>query len=45
MTSTLHKAYPHAQLHLFEAGGHHPALLHLEEYRRVVEGFLEAPGA
>lgn len=45
MTSALRKAYPHAQLHLFEAGGHHPALLHLEEYRRVVEGFLESPGA
>jgi pimeloyl-ACP methyl ester carboxylesterase len=45
MKRALRKAYPHAELHTFEAGGHHPALLHLEEYRRVVEGFLEAPGS
>lgn len=43
MSAALRKAYPHAQLHVFEAGGHHPALLHLEEYRRAVESFLEAP--
>jgi pimeloyl-ACP methyl ester carboxylesterase len=40
MKSALRMAYPRAQIHLFESGGHHPALLHLEEYRRVVEGFL-----
>lgn len=42
-SAALLRAYPHAQRHLFEAGGHHPALLHLEEYRRAVESFLEAP--
>jgi pimeloyl-ACP methyl ester carboxylesterase len=34
------KAYPHAQVHYFESGGHHPALLNQEEYRRAVEDFL-----
>jgi pimeloyl-ACP methyl ester carboxylesterase len=43
MKSALRMAYPRAQVHLFESGGHHPALLHLEEYRKVVERFLETP--
>lgn len=40
MRKELLRAYPHAHFHEFEAGGHHPALLHPEEYRRVVENFL-----
>jgi pimeloyl-ACP methyl ester carboxylesterase len=42
MTGGLMKAYPHAQLHVFEAGAHHPALLHVEEYRQAVEAFMAA---
>ncbi|MDP2872840.1 MAG: alpha/beta hydrolase [Bacillota bacterium] len=42
--SALSRAYPTARLHLFEGGGHHPALLHADEYRRVVAEFLgESP--
>jgi pimeloyl-ACP methyl ester carboxylesterase len=44
MRRGLLRAYPHAQFHEFQAGGHHPALLHLEEYRRVVEAFLSNGG-
>lgn len=38
--SALRRAYPAARFHIFETGGHHPALLNGEEYRRVVREFL-----
>ncbi len=38
--AALMRAYPAAQFHLFEAGGHHPALQHAGEYRRIVAEFL-----
>ena len=40
MRSRLLNLYTNRQLHVFDEGGHHPALLHLEEYRHVVENFL-----
>ncbi len=36
----LRRAYPAGRFHLFEGGGHHPALQHRDEYRRVVASFL-----
>ena len=41
----LMRAYPDARVHIFAAGGHHPALMHFEEYARVVEDFLRDPHA
>jgi pimeloyl-ACP methyl ester carboxylesterase len=38
--TALRRAYPGAEFHLLEAGGHHPALVHPDEYRRVVREFL-----
>lgn len=38
--AALLRAYPGARVHRFESGGHHPALLHQDEYRRVVAEFL-----
>jgi len=36
----LRRAYPRARFHMFEAGGHHPALLHAAEFRQMVREFL-----
>lgn len=38
--AALRRAYPRAEEHQLEAGGHHPALLHAKEYREVVARFL-----
>jgi pimeloyl-ACP methyl ester carboxylesterase len=41
MRSQLRQAYPNAEVYEFSEGGHHPALLHLQEYQQVVEEFLQ----
>ena len=38
--TALRRAYPEAQFHVFDAGGHHPALTQSAEYQRVVAAFL-----
>jgi pimeloyl-ACP methyl ester carboxylesterase len=40
MITALRRAYPHAEEYRFDAGGHHPALFHAVEYRRVIERFF-----